>query len=93
MAVKWTNTALANLAAIVAYIEKANAERARSFALEIQAKTNSLAGFPDMGRPGRVTGTRELVVHANYIIAYRIRGDVVEILRVQHVARRWPKRL
>ena len=88
MPVKWTKTALANLVAIVEYIEKDNAERAKSFALEIRAKTNSLAEFPGVGRPGRVIGTRELVVHPNYIVPYRVRGDIVEILRVQHVARR-----
>lgn len=83
---------MANLVAIVEYIEKDNAERAKSFAQEIQTKTDSLAEFPGMGRPGRVVGTRELVIHPNYIIAYRVRADVVEVLRVQHVARRWPKR-
>lgn len=93
MAVKWTKTALTNLVSIVEYIEEDNAERAKSFALEIQAKTNSLVEFPGIGRPGRVIGTRELVVHPNYIIPYRMRGDTVEILRIQHVARRWPKRL
>ena len=92
MAVKWTKTALTNLIAIVEYIEKDNAVRAKSFALEIQAKTNSLVGLPGMGRPGRVIGTRELVIHPNYIIPYRMRGEVIEILRVQHVARRWPHR-
>ncbi len=92
MAVKWTKTALANLVTIVEYIEQDNAERAKSFALEIQAKTNNLVDFPGMGRPGRVIGTRELVVHANYIIPYRVRGDVVEVLRIQHAARRWPRR-
>jgi toxin ParE1/3/4 len=63
MEVKWTRTALASLAAIVAYIEEDSPERARSFALEIRAKTNSLVEFPAMGRPGRVIGTRELVIH------------------------------
>lgn len=93
MALKWTRSALADLIAIVEYIEKDNVERAKSFALEIRTKTNSLKQFPALGRPGRVIGTRELVIHPNYIIAYRVRGDVVEILRVQHVARRWPRRL
>ena len=92
MAVKWTKTALANLVTIVEYIEKDNAERAKSLALEIQAKTNRLAEFPGMGRPGRVIGTRKLVIHPNYIIPYRMCGGVVEVLRVQHVARRWPRR-
>lgn len=81
MAVKWTTTALADLVAIVAYIEKDNAERAKSFALEIQATTNHLAEFPSMERPGRVMGTRELAVDSNYIIPYRVRADVVEVLR------------
>ncbi|EGF30708.1 hypothetical protein IMCC9480_982 [Oxalobacteraceae bacterium IMCC9480] len=36
-------------------------------------------------------GTRELIIHPNYIIPYRVRENVVEILRVQHVARRWPR--
>jgi toxin ParE1/3/4 len=77
----------------VGYIEKDNPERARTFALEIRAKTNGLSQFPEMGRPGRVPGTRELVVHSHYIIAYRIREDGVQILRVHHVARRWPQHL
>jgi toxin ParE1/3/4 len=93
MTVRWTKTALADLIAIVAYIEKDNAERAKSFALEIREKTNNLVEFPSMGRTGRIIGTRELVIHPNYIIPYRIRRGVVEILRVQHAARRWPRRL
>ena len=92
MALKWTKTALAKLVAIVEYIEKDNAERAKTFALEIQAKTNSLAEFPGIGRPGRVIGTRELVILPNYIIPDRMRGEVVEVLRVQHVTRSWPRR-
>ncbi|MFA9217212.1 MAG: type II toxin-antitoxin system RelE/ParE family toxin [Sphingomonadaceae bacterium] len=60
--------------------------------MEVQAKTNSLANFPLMGRLGRVAGARELVIHSHYIVPYRVREDAVEILRVQHVARRWPLR-
>ena len=92
-AVRWTRTALANLVAIVEYIEQDSPERAKSFALEIRAQTNNLADFPELGRAGRVPGTRELVVHPHYVIAYRVRGITIEILRVQHVARRWPRRL
>ncbi|WP_396435158.1 type II toxin-antitoxin system RelE/ParE family toxin [Limnohabitans sp.] len=40
-----------------------------------------------MGRAGRVPGTRELVLHKNHIAIYRVRGDVVEILRLHHAAR------
>jgi toxin ParE1/3/4 len=49
--------------------------------------------FPAIGRPGRWPGTRELVVHENYIIPYRVKDGVVQIIRVHHVARLWPNRL
>ena len=51
-----------------------------------------LASHPALGRPGRVSGTRELVVaKTRYLIPYRVRGDVVEVLRVFHTSRRVPK--
>jgi toxin ParE1/3/4 len=46
-----------------------------------------------MGRPGRVPGTRELVVTPNYLVPYRIKGEVLEVLRVMHARQRWPNRL
>jgi toxin ParE1/3/4 len=52
-----------------------------------------LAGLPRLGRPGRVEGTRELVVpNTPYIVAYAIIEDRVAILSVLHSARRWPDR-
>jgi toxin ParE1/3/4 len=45
-----------------------------------------------MGRPGRVKGTRELVIVGTpYIVAYRIKGDAVQVLRVLHGAQKWPQ--
>ena len=53
-----------------------------------------LAQHPALGRPGRVEGTRELVVpDTPYLVPYRVRGHAVEILRVFHGARKWPKKL
>lgn len=92
MALKWTKKALENLAEIVAHIGRDNPDRGDSFAQEIQAKIKNLADFPGMGRPGRVIGTRELVVHENYIIPYRVNGGVLVILSVRHAAKRWPGR-
>ena len=46
------------------------------------------SSHPGMGRAGRVPGTRELVLHENYIAIYRVRGDDVEILRLHHAARK-----
>jgi plasmid stabilization system protein ParE len=52
----------------------------------------TLPEFPQSGRPGRRAGTRELVVAKTpFVVAYRVRGDLVEILRVLHGARRWPR--
>jgi toxin ParE1/3/4 len=92
MTVKWTKAALAGLGQIADYIGQDNPKRATSFIQELREKTTALAHFPGMGRPGRVIRTRELVVHKNYIVAYRVRGDDVEVLRVHHVAKRWPER-
>jgi toxin ParE1/3/4 len=48
--------------------------------------------MPHRGRPGRWPGTRELVIpRTPYIVPYRVQGDLIEILRVFHGARRWPE--
>lgn len=91
MEIRWTRKALENLDQIAAYIAQDNPTRASSFIGEIQEKTGSLAMFPGLGRPGRIAGTRELVVHANYVVPYRVKNNTVQIIRVQHVARLWPR--
>jgi toxin ParE1/3/4 len=87
MALKWTRTALRSADEIAAYIALDNPPRATSFVKELRQSTDRLASFPGMGRAGRVPGTRELVIHKNYLAIYRVRGDDVEILRIHHVAR------
>ena len=87
MDIRWTRKALENLEQVAAYIAQDNPTRASSFIGEIKEKTELLASFPALGRPGRVPGTRELVVHDNYVVPYRLKDDTVQIIRVQHVAR------
>jgi toxin ParE1/3/4 len=55
--------------------------------LELQQAVTKLEVHPGMGRAGRVPGSRELVLHKNYIAIYRVRDGDVEILRLHHVAR------
>ncbi len=82
-----------NLDAIEAYIEVDNPAAAARTVLEIIEAVEQLAGHPGMGRPGRVPGTRELIIaRLPYIVVYRVRGNVLEILRVLHGAMRWPDR-
>ena len=52
----------------------------------------SLKALPEKGRPGRIVGTRELVIHGTrYIVGYRIEGSAIIILRIVDGARRWPR--
>jgi toxin ParE1/3/4 len=90
MSVKWLKVALRNLGDIADYIAQDSPERATTFVQEIRLKTNLLADFPSVGRAGRVVGTRELVVHKNYIVVYRMKAGHIEILRVRHVAQKHP---
>lgn len=86
MALKWTKTALRSVDEIAGFIAKDNPTRATSFVRELKDAVTKLQVHPGMGRAGRVPGTRELVLHKNYIAIYRVRGEDVEILRLHHVA-------
>lgn len=88
MALKWTPAALRSVDEIAGFIAKDNPNRATSFVLELKDAVTRLQVHPGMGRAGRVPGTRELVLHKNYIAIYRVRGDDVEVLRLHHVARK-----
>jgi addiction module RelE/StbE family toxin len=84
---RWTKTALASVDDIAAFIAKDNPARAATFVQELRTSTQKLASFPAMGKAGRVAGTRELVLHKNYIAIYRVKQQEVQILRIHHVAR------
>ncbi len=93
MRVKWLRTALRNLEAEAEYIAQDNSAAAKRTVERVRAAVGRLAKHPALGRPGRVSGTRELVVSGTpYIVPYRVRGKTVEILRVQHAARKWPEK-
>jgi toxin ParE1/3/4 len=90
----WRRQALADLAALQAYIAKDDPQAAKRIAQRIVGAVEGLAYLPSLGRPGRVEGTRELVVaRTPYIVPYRVKADEAQILRVYHAARRWPSHL
>ena len=91
MRLEWSAYALADRTAIFDYIEADSPRAAVAADARIREQVETLVLFPHSGRPGRIEGTRELVIgRSPYIVAYRIMGDTVRILRVLHGARRWP---
>ena len=94
MQIKWLRTALRNLDAEAEYIARDNPAAADRVVQKIRATVNLLAEQPALGRPGRVPNTRELVISGTpYLVPYRVHGQVIEVLRVLHAARRWPTKL
>ena len=94
MTVVWSPRAVGHLADLRAYIAQDNPTAAGRVAETILVAVERLAEFPNLGRPGRVTGTRELVIPGTaYVIPYRRRGDRLEIIAVFHGRQRWPARL
>lgn len=92
MKIRWLDQAVTDLVAVRSYIVQDNPSAAGDVARRIRQAVAILIDYPAAGRPGRVPNTRELVVTGTaYILPYRVRGGVVEILRVLHGARKWPE--
>ena len=91
MHVRWLDVALDSLFAEAEYISQGSSAATDRTVVAILNAVEILKRFPASGRPGRVAGTRELVVSGTpYIVPYRVRGDTVELLLVLHAARKWP---
>jgi len=89
--VEITPEAERDIRAIVAYIRKDNLSAAISVVSAIKEQVNALAQFPDMGRPGRIDGTREMVLGGlPYIVIYQIGDNTAYVARVLHGAQQWP---
>ena len=94
MTVAWSPRAIGHLADLRAYIARENPDAAARTATILLAAVDRLAVLPNLGRPGRVSGTRELVIPGTrYVIPYRVRGGRLEIIAVFHGRRRWPQHL
>ena len=94
MIIVWSPEAIDDLTALRAHIAADDPAAARRVAMHIVRNVEQLLpDNPRIGRPGRVPGTRELVVpRTSYIVPYRIRHNRIEVLRIYHVARKWPER-
>jgi len=92
--VRWLARALKNLDEEAEYIARDDPEAAARTVERIMTSVERLASYPASGRLGRVPGARELVIGGtSYVVPYRVRGETVEIIRVFHDSRKWPKKL
>ena len=92
MKVRWSAPALRDLEAIGDYIARDNPATANRVVLRILDQTEMLTAHPEIGRPGRIAETRELVItDTPYIVPYRLRSAEIEVLAVFHGARKWPE--
>lgn len=88
--IRWTEEATTDLVEILDYIEQRNANAARNLQVAIVQSAENLPLMPYLFRPGRVPGTRELVVHPNYIVVYQVGSDMIDILRILHSRQQYP---
>lgn len=84
--ITWTSLALQMLASAGQFIAKDNPKAATSLLKQIKRSVKLLQTHPFLGRRTEFEGVRELVVHPNYIVSYRVNTDAVQILQVWHVA-------
>jgi toxin ParE1/3/4 len=84
--ITWTTLALQMLASTGQFIAKDNPKAATKLLKQIKKSAKLLQTHPFMGRRTEFEGIRELVVHPNYIVSYRVNADTVQILQVWHVA-------
>ena len=88
---RWSRRAEDDTARIVEHIAKENPRTAINVGDTIERSISQLKSFPEMGRRGRVPGTRELVISGlPFIAIYRARASIVQIARVLHGAQQWP---
>jgi len=87
----WLKRAIQDRDAQIDYIAEDNPLAAVSQGDRIDEQVDVLLEQPQMGRPGRKQGTRELVIsHTPFVVVYRIKGQRIELLRLLHGAQKWP---
>ena len=91
MQLRWTEEAASDLERIADYLLLHAPDRAPELIRVVYDAPSTLLTFPNRGRPGRLEGTRELVLTPlPYIVVYTVRGDAVFVVRILHGAQQWP---
>ena len=91
MKIIWLDCAIDDLRALRRYIAKDNHTAALRIAKKIVDSVDVLSEQPGIGRQGRISHTRELIITATpYIVPYRVKSHKLEVLRVLHASMQWP---
>ena len=91
MQVRWTTAAASDLGNIADYLFEKTPQNAARLIREICDAAFALRIYPNRGRPGKKSGTRELVLSSlPYVVVYKIAGEVLYIARILHGAQNWP---
>lgn len=86
----WSDESVVDREATFEYIAADNVSAADKLDTLFRDRADGLKRSPYLGRPGKLSATRELTVHPNYRLIYRIDGDTIIILGVIHASRNWP---
>ncbi|MBI4908611.1 MAG: type II toxin-antitoxin system RelE/ParE family toxin [Acidobacteria bacterium] len=93
MKIIWSRRAIRHLVALRHHIAKDSPDNAALVADRILKSVDLLTTQPQVGRPGRVPGTRELIISGTpYVIPYRVRKESLELIAVFHGRQRWPRK-
>ena len=89
--INWTEASYEDLTELLDYFQKQDEpDVGKILVAKIYKATGTLRTFPHAGRVGLLKGTRELVIpHVPYFLAYQVRQDVVDVLRVMHTSKLW----
>lgn len=88
--VEWRHDAVWDLIEISDYLSLHNPRAADKIERLFRESAERLSENPYLNRTGRVSGTREMIPHPNYMIVYRILKDKIEILNIVHTRRNYP---
>jgi toxin ParE1/3/4 len=92
MQLRWTTAAAGDLEGIAEYLFEKSPQNAAQLIRKIYEAPAILRSYPNLGRPGKKEGTRELVIAPlPYIVIYQIMDDTLYIVRILHGAQDWPR--
>ena len=95
MKLVWRAKAASDRKKAIQFIADQNVAAAISQLDEIERQTDLLIDQLEIGRPGRIDGTRELVISRTYfVVIYRVHQNIkqAEILRLVRGAQKWPSK-